>query len=45
MPKFQDVSVTKDNILFKEGDIADKVYIITDGDFIVTKRTVSNSRV
>lgn len=28
---------TKDSVLIKEGERADKVFIVQDGDFIITK--------
>lgn len=27
--------------MFNEGDFADKIYIIVDGDFIVTKKSIN----
>ena len=37
---FKFLNVTKDNVLFKEGDIADRVFIIKNGEFIVTKKLI-----
>ena len=42
MPKFNDIAVTRDHILFREGEIADKIYIITSGNFVVSKKTQSS---
>ena len=43
MPNFVDETVNKGAYMFKEGEIADKFYVITDGDFLVTKRTVQEN--
>lgn len=40
MPNFFELSCTKDYIVFKEGDVADRVYIIKEGEFMVTKRLI-----
>lgn len=40
MPNFFDVQVTKGSFIFKEGDVAEKFYVITSGDFLVTKRSI-----
>ena len=39
MPSFFDIAVHRDQYLLKEGDVADRVYIIVKGDFKVTKRS------
>lgn len=36
--KVEFLEVNKDHVLFKEGDVADKVYIIKSGEFVVTKK-------
>jgi cAMP-dependent protein kinase regulator len=36
--KFEFININRDYILFKEGDIADKVFIVKSGEFIVTKK-------
>mgnify|MGYP003893348641 CR=1 FL=1 len=38
------LNVSRDHVLFKEGDLADKVFIIKKGDFIVTKRLIQKSK-
>ena len=40
MPNFFELNCTKDFIVLKEGDIADRVYIIKEGEFMVTKRLI-----
>lgn len=35
------LKITKDYVLFKEGDTADRVYIVRDGEYVVTKKIVS----
>ena len=44
MPNFHDVSARKGFVMFNEGDLAEKVFIITDGEFIVTKRSIMNNK-
>jgi cAMP-dependent protein kinase regulator len=36
--------VTKDCYLFREGDIADKVFIVKEGEFIKTKKLISGGK-
>jgi CRP-like cAMP-binding protein len=36
--------VTKDHYLYREGDPADKVFIVKEGEFVVTKNLVSSSK-
>jgi CRP-like cAMP-binding protein len=38
------LSCTKDHYLFKEGEIADKVFIIKNGEFIITKKQISKNK-
>ena len=40
---FRFIDCTKDHQLFKEGDPADSIYIIKNGQFIVTKKVVQKS--
>ena len=40
MPNFFELNCTRDFIVFKEGDAADRVYIIKEGEFMVTKRLI-----
>lgn len=35
---------TKDSYLFKEGEPADRVFIVKEGEFIVTKRLISKNK-
>jgi CRP-like cAMP-binding protein len=35
------LKVTKDHYLYREGEPADKVYIVKEGEFVVTKKLVS----
>ena len=39
MPNFHDQAVRKGITLFSEGDVADKIYIITEGEFEVSKKS------
>jgi CRP-like cAMP-binding protein len=36
--------VTKGNFLFREGDIADRVFIVKEGEFIKTKKLISSGK-
>jgi CRP-like cAMP-binding protein len=38
------MKITKEGYLYKEGDVADKVFIVKEGEFEVTKKLVSNSK-
>ena len=38
------LKVTKGNFLFREGDIADRVFIVKEGEFIKTKKLISSSK-
>ena len=40
MPHFTNIDVIKDQIVIKEGDIADKVFVIKDGEFGVTRNLI-----
>ena len=40
----KEIKVTKDFVLYREGDVADRVYIIKDGEYIVTKKIVSQNQ-
>lgn len=35
---------TKDHFLYKEGDTADKVYIIQSGEFVITKKQIQKNK-
>ena len=39
MPHFHDQTVRKGIVLFSEGDLADKIFIITEGEFEVSKKS------
>lgn len=41
--EFEYLNVTKDCILIKEGEQAKKVFIVIEGDFIITKNIYSKS--
>ena len=41
MPCFQQMDCHRDHFVFKEGEKADKVYIITEGEFACTKQAES----
>jgi len=41
---FKYLDVTRDHILFKEGDMADKVYLIKSGEFIITKKMIHKTK-
>jgi CRP-like cAMP-binding protein len=41
---FSDIEVTRDQIIFKEGDPADKIYIIKDGEFAVSKKLIHKEK-
>lgn len=45
MPHFFDVDVLKHQVIMKEGDPADKVYIIKEGEFAVSKKLVQRDKV
>lgn len=38
LSNFKNLDVNKDCYLYKEGDPADRVYIVRDGEFVVTKK-------
>lgn len=40
MPNFFDIDVNKGQLIIKEGDPADKIFIIKDGEFQVTKKLI-----
>jgi CRP-like cAMP-binding protein len=40
MPNFYDLNCTRDAIVFKEGDPASRVYIIKEGEFMITKKLI-----
>ena len=40
---FETLKCTKDSILIREGDIANKVFIIQEGEFVVTKKIYSKN--
>ena len=37
----KELKITNDFVIFKEGDIADRVYIVKDGEYVVTKKIES----
>lgn len=42
--KVEFMEVNKDHVLFKEGDKADRIYIIKSGEFLVTKKKESDKK-
>jgi hypothetical protein len=36
----KEVKVTKDCVIYKEGDLADKVFIVKEGEFVVSKKII-----
>ena len=44
MPNFYDINVTKDQIIFKEGQPADRIYIIREGEFVVCKKLIQKEK-
>jgi hypothetical protein len=40
---FEQIEVTKDCVLTKEGEPADRVFIVMDGDFMITKKVYSKN--
>lgn len=36
----KELKVTKDCVIYKEGDLADKVYIVKEGEFVVSKKII-----
>ena len=40
---FEYVTVTKDCLLIKEGDMAKKVFIVIEGDFVISKKIYSKN--
>jgi len=44
MPHFYNYECTRDKIIFKEGDLADKVFIIKDGEFAVSKKLIHKEK-
>ncbi len=40
MPNFFDMEVTRDQIIVREGDPADRIYIIKEGEFGVCKKLI-----
>ena len=45
MPNFFDLEVTKDQTIIKAGDYAEKVFIIKEGEFVVSKTMVIKDKV
>ena len=44
MEYFWNMDVTRDQIIFKEGDPADKIYIIKEGEFAVSKKLIHKEK-
>ena len=44
MPNFYDIEVCRGQFVIKEGDPADKIFIIKDGEFQVTKKLVHKKK-
>ena len=40
MDKFVPKSLTRSTFLFKEGERAKKIYIVTEGELIITKQVI-----
>ena len=40
---FKMIEVTKDCVLTKEGEPADRVFIVMEGDFMITKKVYSKN--
>ena len=36
----KELKVTKDCVIYKEGDSADKVFIVKEGEFVVSKKII-----
>jgi len=41
---FKPFNCTKDSFLYREGDVAEKVFIIKEGEFIVTKKLIVKNK-
>ena len=44
MPNFYDIDVCRNQFIIKEGDPADKIYIIKEGEFQVTKKLLQREK-
>jgi len=44
MPNFFNIDVTRDQIIYKEGDLADRIYIIKEGEFAVSKKLIHKQK-
>jgi CRP-like cAMP-binding protein len=44
MPNFFDIEVTRNQYIIKEGDPADRIFIIKDGEFQVTKKLIHKEK-
>lgn len=44
MPNFFDIEVTRGQHVIKEGEPADKIFIIKDGEFQVTKKLIHKKK-
>jgi|APSaa5957512535_1039671.scaffolds.fasta_scaffold154560_1 CRP-like cAMP-binding protein len=44
MPNFFDIDVTRDQVIFKEGEAADKIYIIKEGEFGLCKKLIHKEK-
>ena len=38
------MEVTRDKVIYKEGDPADRIFIIKDGEFIVSKKLIHKEK-
>lgn len=41
---FKPLDVNKDCFLYKEGDAAERVYIVKEGEFVVTKKQIKKNK-
>ena len=41
---FKPLKVNKDCYLYKEGDPAERVYIVKEGEFVVTKKQIKKNK-
>jgi|TARA_B110001450_G_scaffold248394_1_gene264527 CRP-like cAMP-binding protein len=44
MPNFFDIEMCRGQFVIKEGEPADKIYIIKDGEFRVTKKLIHKKK-
>jgi len=43
MPNFYDINVSRGQLIIKEGEPADRIYIVKEGEFHVTKKLIHKS--